>query len=175
MRIRLLRLCAATLLCILAAAPDGRCRQDPDLASPPTVDRVVVYKSKRLLELRSGQNLIRSYRVALGRNPVGPKVRAGDFRTPEGIYRLDRRSLQSRFFRSIHISYPNAADIAAARKQGVSPGGDIMIHGLPAGFEDVGPLHATQNWTKGCIAVTNTEMTEIWHLVQNGTPIEILP
>lgn len=102
---------------------------------------------------RSGQNLIRAYRVALGRNPVGRKIKAGDSRTPEGIYRLDRRSLQSRFFRSIYISYPNAADITAARKQGVSPGGDIMIHGLPAGFEDLGPFHATRDWTKGCIAV----------------------
>ncbi|WP_298431597.1 L,D-transpeptidase family protein [Geobacter sp.] len=169
------KICLAALFGILRFPTAGHCLPDPGSASLPHVDRVLVYKSKRLMELCNGSTVLRSYRVALGRNPVGRKVRAGDCRTPEGSYRLDRRSAASRFYRSIHISYPNAADRAAAQKLGVSPGGDIMIHGLPKGFEDVGEFHAITDWTKGCIAVTNAEISEIWRLVPDGTPIEIRP
>ena len=99
----------------------------------------------------------------------------GDGRTPEGSYRLDWRNPDSRYHRSIHISYPAPEDRARARRLGVSPGGDIMIHGLPNGRGWIGAAHAGYDWTDGCIAVTNAEMDEIWALVDNGTPIEIRP
>lgn len=138
-------------------------------------DKVVVVKSERLMMLLKNGEIIRSYKVALGRNPEGRKVRQGDARTPEGVYYLDRRNSNSRFHRALHISYPNADDIRHAKAHGVSPGRDIMIHGLPKSFEDVGEWHRTIDWTKGCIAVTNTEIDEIWTLVPDGTPIEIKP
>ena len=144
-------------------------------ASLDTVDKVVVIKSERKMVLLKRGTVFRSFDVALGRNPVGPKVRQGDHRTPEGTYLLDWRNGQSRFYRSIHISYPSEADLRNARKQGVPAGGDIMIHGLPKGKESVGELHTLVNWTKGCIAVTNAEMDEIWRVVPDGTPIEIRP
>ncbi|MRR54931.1 MAG: hypothetical protein EG822_10545 [Deltaproteobacteria bacterium] len=138
-------------------------------------DKVVVIKKKRLLLLVRGGEILRSYRVAIGRNPVGTKTRQGDNRTPEGRYVLDRRNSRSKFYRSIHISYPNSADISRAQQRGVSPGRDIMIHGLPRNYEDVGDLHTVTDWTKGCIAVTNAEIDEIWTFVPDGTPIEIKP
>ena len=145
-----------------------------DAALPP-VERVVVYKSRHLMQLCKGNDVIRSYRVALGRNPVGPKQRSGDCRTPEGTYTIDRHNKESRYYKSLHISYPNIQDLARARNHGNSPGGRIMIHGLPKGFEDLGDLHFRTNWTKGCIAVNNTEMDELWRLIADGTPITINP
>lgn len=137
--------------------------------------KVVVLKSlRRLLLLRDGR-VLRSYRVALGRNPSGPKVLVGDGRTPEGLYRLDWRNPNSSFYRSIHVSYPNQKDLQRAQKLGASPGGDIMIHGLPNGREAIGSEHAKWDWTDGCIAVTNEEMDEIWLAIENGTVIEIRP
>lgn len=145
------------------------------VASLERVDRVVVMKKeRRLLLIRNGE-VLKSYRVALGKNPVGPKMRQGDRRTPEGSYVVDYRKSRSRFYKALHISYPNASDLAQARKTGVAPGGDIMIHGLPEGYEDLGEFQATVNWTKGCIALSNTEMDELWQLVPDGTPIEIKP
>jgi murein L,D-transpeptidase YafK len=137
-------------------------------------DRVVVRKKEGIMLLLKNGETLKSYRVALGREP-GPKNRQGDNRTPEGTYVLDSRNSRSRFYRSLHISYPNAADISAARKHCVNPGRDIMIHGLPKGFEDLAEYHTDRNWTKGCIAVSNAELDEIWRLVPNGTPIEIRP
>lgn len=138
-------------------------------------DKVVVIKKKRVLLLMKNGTVLKRYRVAIGRNPVGPKIRLGDGKTPEGEYVLDKRNPNSRFYRSIHISYPNAADIERAQVQGVSPGSAIMIHGLPRNYEDVGKLHTVTDWTRGCIAVTNTEIDEIWSLVADGTPIVIKP
>ncbi len=138
-------------------------------------DKVVVIKSERLLVLLKNGEIIKSYKVALGRSPEGRKERQGDARTPEGLYSLDRRNGNSRFHRALHISYPNADDIRYAKSHGVSPGRDIMIHGLPKSFEDVGEWHRIVDWTKGCIAVTNSEIDEIWKLVPDGTPIEIKP
>ncbi len=138
-------------------------------------DRVVVNKKARQMVLLKDDEVIKSYQVALGSEPVGPKQRQGDGKTPEGTYRLDRRNNRSRFYKSIHISYPSRADVEAARMRGVSPGKDIMIHGLPNGLERVGELHTLLDWTNGCIAVTNAEMDEIWQLVAEGTPIEIRP
>jgi murein L,D-transpeptidase YafK len=113
--------------------------------------------------------------VALGGTPVGAKEQQGDHKTPEGRYILDRRNAKSRFYKSIHVSYPNEQDKERAARRGVSPGGDIMIHGLPNGFGWLGATHRAQDWTDGCVAVTNQEIDEIWELVPDGTPIEIRP
>lgn len=145
------------------------------IASITLADKVLVIKSERVLRLLKEGTVVKSYEIALGGEPVGPKMRKGDEKTPEGTYILDRRNPYSKFYRSIHVSYPNRSDIENAQKCGVSPGGDIMIHGLPRGMERVGELHTLVNWTKGCIAVTNAQMDEIWRMVPNGTPIEIRP
>ena len=138
-------------------------------------DQVVVLKSERTLSLFSQGRLLRTYKVALGSSPAGAKEQEGDHKTPEGRYLLDRRNAKSRFYRSIHVSYPNEQDKTKASERRVSPGGDIMVHGLPNGFGWLGATHRAQDWTDGCIAVTNAEMDEIWELVPDGTPIEIRP
>jgi murein L,D-transpeptidase YafK len=134
------------------------------------VDRIVVQKSRREMLLLSGESVVRSYRIALGRDPVGHKQREGDGRTPEGRYAIDRRNPKSKYHLALHISYPNAADVGRARSQGIDPGCDIMIHGCKPGVQ-----HPDADWTQGCIAVRDSEMDEIWELVADGTPIEILP
>jgi murein L,D-transpeptidase YafK len=144
-------------------------------AKPLHADRVVVLKRDRTLQLLSGGQVIKSYRVALGGDPVGAKMRQGDHKTPEGIYVLDSRNAHSQFHRSIHISYPNARDRAEARARGVSPGGDVFVHGLPNGYGWVGASHRAKDWTDGCIAVTDEEIEEIWKAVGDGTAIEIRP
>jgi len=140
-----------------------------------SVDRVQVIKHERILQLLHHGRIVKTYKVALGSEPVGPKQRQGDHRTPEGIYVLDSRNAHSLFYRSIHISYPNQADKTRAATAHVSPGGDIYLHGLPNGYGAVGAAHRLRDWTDGCIAVTDSEIDEIWNLVQNGTPIEIKP
>lgn len=139
------------------------------------VDYVRVVKSERMLELRSGKSVVRSYDIALGGDPVGHKQQEGDERTPEGHYFLDWRNPNSGYYRSIHISYPNAADRAAAAAAGVDPGGMIMIHGQPNGYSWWSWLLQRFDWTNGCVAVTDEDMAEIWAMVRNGTPIEIVP
>ncbi len=139
------------------------------------VDRVVVYKQQRKLLLLSHGKEIRSYKIALGSQAVGPKTRQGDHRTPEGIYVLDAKNPNSHFYKAFHISYPNSKDVAAARKLGVSAGGDIMLHGLGKEYAWVGKAHVLHDWTDGCVAVTNEEMDEMWKMVRIGTPIEIKP
>jgi murein L,D-transpeptidase YafK len=138
-------------------------------------DWVIVVKSQRTLTLLSHGSILHTYKVALGGSPVGAKEQQGDHKTPEGRYVLDHRNAKSRFYKSIHVSYPNEQDKQSASQHGVSPGGDIMIHGLPNGFGWLGATHRTRDWTDGCIAVTNAEMDEIWELVPDGTPIEIRP
>lgn len=138
-------------------------------------DQVIVVKSQRTLTLLSHGKVLRSYKVALGGAPVGAKERQGDHKTPEGRYILDHRNPKSQFHKSIHVSYPNEQDKKRAARRGVSPGGDIMIHGLPNGYGWVGATHRARDWTDGCVAVTNEEMDEIWELVPNGTPIELRP
>lgn len=138
-------------------------------------DRVVVLKKERTLELLNQGKVIKTYKVALGGDPNGPKTQQGDHKTPEGIYVLDSRNAHSQFHKSIHISYPNASDRAAARRNHVSPGGDVFVHGLPNGYGWVGEEHRAKDWTDGCIAVTNEEIEEIWKAVADGTPIEIRP
>lgn len=145
-------------------------------AAPPLrADKVVVIKHRRLLLLLHKGKVVRRYRIALGFAPKGHKEREGDGRTPEGRYVIDWRNPKSRFTLSLHIDYPNRQDRASARRRGVSPGGDIFIHGLPNGSRSVGKAHTLRDWTLGCIAVTSEEIREIWHAVPNGTPIEIRP
>jgi murein L,D-transpeptidase YafK len=145
------------------------------IAQPVKGDQVVVVKSERTLTLLSKGKVLRSYKVALGGTPVGAKEQQGDHKTPEGHYVLDRRNSKSSFYKSIHVSYPNPEDRQRAAKRGRLPGGDIMIHGLPNGFGALGAAHRAMDWTDGCVAVTDSEMDEIWDLVPDGTPIEIRP
>lgn len=144
---------------------------------PPNAraNRIVVRKNARTLELYRGTQLLRSYAIALGRDPFGPKQQEGDGRTPEGRYVLDYRNPRSSYHKALHVSYPSAADTAAAQGRGVSPGGLIMIHGVRNGLGYIGRLHRIFDWTDGCIAVTDREIDEIWRTVADGTPIEIEP
>jgi murein L,D-transpeptidase YafK len=135
----------------------------------------MVEKKSRTLTLINRGKVLKTYKVALGAEPMGPKTRQGDHKTPEGTYVLDRRNIHSKFYRAIHISYPNARDLAQAKKKGVSASGDVYVHGLPNGYGWVGEGHRLKDWTDGCIAVTNAEMDEIWKTVPDGTPIEVLP
>ena len=140
----------------------------------PLVTRVIVYKAERRLDLMRGDEVVRSFRVSLGLMPAGHKERAGDFRTPEGHYNLTRRNARSDFFMSIQVSYPNDRDLRRARANGWDPGGSIMIHGLPNRMKRE-PGYYGRDWTDGCIAVSNSDMVEIWLLTNNNTPIDILP
>jgi len=140
-----------------------------------SVDRILIEKSARRLMLISQGEVLKSYKIALGGNPIGPKERQGDNKTPEGTYVIDARNRDSRFHLSLHISYPNERDRNRAKGLGVSPGGDIMIHGIKNGFSWVGDAHAEIDWTKGCIAVTDEEIEEIAKLAPNGTLVEIRP
>jgi murein L,D-transpeptidase YafK len=153
--------------------------EDSVTTPPPfgsvSADSIVVEKAQHRLSLYYRGLLMRSYLVALGQQPKGDKVRKGDNRTPEGMFRIEARNPQSRYHRALRISYPDAAHIARARALGVQPGGDIMIHGLPARQAWVGAAHRDFDWTEGCIAVTNKEIEEIWSVVRVGTPIQIKP
>lgn len=138
-------------------------------------NRVLIEKKERRLTLFSNDKIIKIYRIALGGSPSGPKERQGDKKTPEGIYYIDSRNMNSRYHIALHISYPNEKDKLRAKKEGVSPGGNIMIHGIKSGFGWVRDLHTEVDWTEGCIAVTNQEIEEIEKLVPNGTVVEIRP
>jgi tetratricopeptide (TPR) repeat protein len=140
-----------------------------------SIDRILIEKQARRLSLLTNGEVIKTYKIALGGNPIGPKERKGDNKTPEGTYIIDSRNGNSGYHLSLHISYPNAQDKKRARELGVPPGGDIMIHGIKNGFAQVGPSHAESDWTEGCIAVTNQEMEEIYRFVPNGTVVEITP
>jgi murein L,D-transpeptidase YafK len=140
-----------------------------------SVDKILIEKNARRLTLISKGKELKTYKIALGGNPIGPKERQGDNKTPEGTYVIDARNKDSRYHLSLHISYPNERDKKRAKELGVSPGGDIMIHGIKNGFSWVGDAHAEVDWTKGCIAVTDEEIEEIAKLVPNGTTVEIRP
>ena len=156
------------------AQPSGRVALLP---SPglPEVDHIVVRKSERRLYLMDGDRIVRSYKIALGLNPVGPKERDGDFRTPEGEYYLARRNPRSSYFLSIQISYPNARDMERAHVHHWQTGGSIMIHGLPNRLKSTPWYYQHNDWTDGCIAVSDADMVEIWLLTRDGTPIDIRP
>ncbi len=147
-----------------------------ELSPNDKADYVVVKKAERKLYLYRGSEVLKTYRIALGKQPDGHKTREGDSRTPEGRYILDWRNPNSKFYRSIHISYPSRTDFRDARERGDSPGGAIMIHGQPTSWVEKTKLLFNQDdWTEGCIAVQNHEMDEIWNAVDDGTPIEIIP
>ncbi|HEY3785572.1 MAG TPA: L,D-transpeptidase family protein [Steroidobacteraceae bacterium] len=141
----------------------------------PVVDQIVVKKAERKMFLMHGEQVVRTYKVALGLNPVGTKERAGDFRTPEGAYRLIRRNPRSDFFLSMQVSYPSEADLRHARRNHWDSGGSIMIHGLPNQLKHDPSYYDKTDWTDGCIAVSNADMLEIWLLTPDNTPIDILP
>lgn len=140
-----------------------------------TADRVVVRKAERKLYLMKNGDVMRTYKVALGLEPEGHKLREGDFRTPEGSYQLVERKADSDFFLAIRISYPNDEDLRRARTRGVAPGGQIMIHGLPNNPTRSPEYYRRTDWTNGCIAVSNSDMVDIWLMTARDTPIEILP
>jgi tetratricopeptide (TPR) repeat protein len=140
-----------------------------------SIDRILIEKSTRRLMLISQGEVLKSYKIALGGNPIGHKERQGDNKTPEGTYVIDARNRDSRFHLSLRISYPNERDKKRAKELGVSPGGDIMIHGIKNGFSWVGDAHTGVDWTKGCLAVTDQEIEEIDKLAPNGTIVEIRP
>ncbi len=148
---------------------------DLSSAELPYADSVLIEKSRRMMYLVSNGKKYRKYKISLGDNPVGHKQQEGDERTPEGHYVIDYRNPNSRYHLSLHITYPNKKDKAFAKKMGVSPGGDIFIHGLPNGMGLMPGAFENRDWTDGCIAVNNDEIKEIWALVKNGTPIEIRP
>ncbi len=146
----------------------------PVQQTPRKADSILILKKDHLMELLVGGKVIRTYKVALGQGGLAPKVRQGDGRTPEGHYFIDRKYV-SEYHKSLHISYPNTEDRKRAAKLGVSPGGSILIHGLPNGKGYIGAAHRLYDWTLGCVAVTDEEIDEIWELVPVGTPVEIRP
>jgi murein L,D-transpeptidase YafK len=154
----------------------GSSTGDASTASEPLLaDRVIVRKSERRMYLMHGDTVLRSYRVALGLNPVGPKEQEGDSRTPEGHYQLTRRNPHSEYFLSIQVSYPNDKDLQRARRNRLTPGGAIMIHGLPNELRREPTYYEKRDWTDGCIAVSDSDMLEIWLMTPQDIPIDILP
>jgi murein L,D-transpeptidase YafK len=178
---KLLAVSAAMLACLFAGTAGGDALPYHARAMAavgmelPVADRVLVRKSERRMYLMRGNDVLRAYKVSLGLNPGGAKERAGDFRTPEGNYRLTRRNSRSDFFLSIQVSYPNDQDTRRARRNGWQPGGAIMIHGLPNDPRHAPDYYATQDWTDGCIAVSNADMVEIWMMTSDNVPIDIQP
>ena len=152
-----------------AAVPEvpGRTSEMPD--------RILVLKSERKLMLLAGDTVVRTMDIALGLMPDGPKQREGDFRTPEGRYHIEEKKSDSDYFLALRISYPNAEDIAHAQSLGVDPGGQIMIHGLPNEPRRAEAMYSGSDWTDGCIAVSNSDMIDLWRLISVATPIEIRP
>lgn len=153
---------------------------NPELTPPPEVqkivgpiDRIVIEKSARRMSIHQDARILRTYDIALGFAPTGDKIKEGDGKTPEGIYKVDRRNPNSSYTLSLGINYPLSDDIARAKQGGYSPGGDIFIHGQPNGFPDERKI--SDDWTAGCIALSNTEMQEIWDHIPIGTTVEIKP
>lgn len=166
----LLAICAVSVIC----AP-GRATRAQQPAAEQKADSILILKKNHVLELLSGGKVIRTYKVALGSGGLAPKERQGDGRVPEGHYVIDSRNEHSSYYKSLHVSYPNAEDRRRAALLGFAPGGDVMIHGLPNGKGWIGAGHRLYDWTLGCVAVTDEEMDEIWKMVPVGTPVEIRP
>ena len=159
----------------ITAAPAASSPAHAMAGSFDVADKVVVEKGQRRLYLLRENQVIAEYPVRLGLNPYGPKLREGDFRTPEGSYRLVRRNPRSDFFLSIQVSYPSEQDVRHAHSSGTRPGGLIMIHGEPNVPRKPADYYAKNDWTDGCIAVSNADMVDIWLRTQAGIPIEIRP
>jgi murein L,D-transpeptidase YafK len=187
----MLLLLSAAVLHLFVAAPAAGPRDTSSIFSKitPTINRapvvgvrsvviadsLVVEKAKRTLTLFSGGLPVRTYKVALGLQPTGDKIKKGDNRTPEGTFFIDFKNAQSKYYKALHISYPDIAHAQRASALGFSPGGDIMIHGLPPRYASYGADHTQWDWTEGCIAVTDKEIDEIFSAVPTGAPIHIKP
>lgn len=166
----LLALCAAVAVLVLMRPLP----HTPDL--PPltgVVDRIVVQKAARRMMLYREGALLREYRIALGFAPLGTKDRQGDGRTPEGVFKIDRRNASSAYHLSLGINYPRAEDRARGLAGGFDPGGDIFFHGQPNALPSDAVIPG--DWTAGCMALTDAEMREIWPAIPIGTEVEILP
>jgi murein L,D-transpeptidase YafK len=166
------------LIATAAAAVLGtttRVDADSLALSEARADSVLIVKSERKLYLLRDGEVLRDIDIALGLMPEGPKEREGDFRTPEGRYFLETKNPNSDYFLSVLISYPNDQDRARARAQGIDPGGQIMIHGLPNEPRYSESRYGEMDWTDGCVAVSNSDMIDIWLMTEPGTPIEIRP
>jgi murein L,D-transpeptidase YafK len=156
------RLLGLVLLAVTGAAPSTAPASAIEMA-----DRVVVRKSERRLLLMRGDRILRSFDVALGLSPTGHKQREGDFRTPEGNYRLAGRNPNSDFFLAIQVNYPGPDDVRRAVQ--------VMIHGQPNRPSRPLEYYQKRDWTNGCIAVSNADMVDIWLMTPDNTPIQILP
>jgi murein L,D-transpeptidase YafK len=164
-------LLAALALGVSAAAP----LQDASADEIAAATRVVVHKAEHKLYLYDGDRLLGEYKVQLGLSPTGQKEREHDFRTPEGRYLLARRNTRSEYFLAIQVSYPNKDDEVRARKNRWAPGGSIMIHGFPNHPKHPASYYESNDWTDGCIALSNSDMVEVWMRTQDNIPIEIDP
>lgn len=153
---------------------DGKVVDTQDISNR-IIDKILVLKSAHQLQLMSKGEAMKTYRISLGKAPTGPKLQEGDQRTPEGFYWLDYRKTSDAYNLSLHISYPNISDAARARREGVNPGGMIMIHGTPVDEDYPEWYFQTLDWTNGCIAMKNSDIREVWDLVKDGTMIEIRP
>jgi murein L,D-transpeptidase YafK len=169
------RLVVRNLLTMLAFAGGVAGAQPGSADNLAVADHVVVHKSQHRLALYEGSRLLGEYKVALGLRPVGTKEREHDFRTPEGRYLLSRRNTHSDFFLSIQVSYPNKQDELRARKNRWAPGGSIMIHGLPNTPKHPASYYSSNDWTDGCIALSNSDMVEVWLRTLDNIPIDIYP
>jgi len=180
-RFGLIALTALAVTCVAVAAfadpalPQAERVMLRSTESLPAVDHVVVHKTERRMLLLHGETVVRTYKIALGLNPIGQKERAGDYRTPEGRYYLNRRNPRSEYFLSIQVSYPNDTDMKRARKNHWDTGGSIMIHGLPNQLKREPKYYEITDWTDGCIALSNADMVEVWLLTPDNVPIDILP
>lgn len=175
---RLIACLSLLVVCALLLGPRAALAGEAHAAVHPPqsmIDKIVVEKGNRRLMLLSGGVVQRTWPIALGWEPTGHKAQEGDGRTPEGWYVIDFRNPDSDYYRSLRISYPNSTDAASAAARGVSPGGQIFIHGQPTTMKSYLRAKRMQDWTAGCIAVSNDAMDEIWRLVDLGTPIEIFP
>lgn len=161
---------------LLAATLHAPPFQTPAPPLPPlagAIDRIVIEKSARRMQLFQGDQMVRTYRISLGFAPDGDKVRQGDGKTPEGEFTVNRKNSASAFHLSLGLDYPRPDDIVRAAKAGYSPGGDIFIHGQPNALLDGFKLKG--DWTAGCIALSNSEIREVWAATPLGTKVEILP
>jgi len=171
----LLWLIVALVGCVLVSVVGLLHRELVELPASARADRIVVIKHEHAMMLMRDGQVLKTYRVALGRGGIGPKVHAGDNRVPEGVYLIAGRNARSTFHRALRVGYPTPQQVRAGRSMGVDPGGDIMIHGIRNGLGWVGSLQRYVDWTKGCVAVTDGEIEEIWRVVPDGTVIEIRP
>lgn len=168
MKFQNILLCFAFILCGSISAFSAPVAKAP-------VNKILIEKKAHRLTVFSDGKEIRRFKVALGRGGLAKKLKEGDKLTPEGLYFVARRNPKSGYHLSLAISYPNAADIAAAKLAGVKTGGDIMIHGIKAGLGWLGRFHTLTDWTLGCIAVTNSQIEDLWTLAPEGTEVEIRP